>query len=215
MPDVNAAQRQYSSPLRRRQAAETRAAVLAAARELFLEQGYGATTVDQVAARAGVSKPTVFTAVGNKQSLLKVVRDVAMAGDDAPVPVAVRPASVEIETEPDLDRAVDLLTAHLAGVSRRYAGIDNVLRGAAESGEPELRELWLTSEQQRLAGARQWVAALSGKAPFAPGVDEDTAVDTMWLLMAPDHYHRLVMDRGWDEDRYRAWVGRQIRALFA
>lgn len=215
MPDVSAAQRQYSSPLRRRQAAETRAAVLAAARELFLEQGYGATTVDQVAARAGVSKPTVFTAVGNKQSLLKVVRDVAMAGDDAPVPVAVRPASVEIETEPDLDRAVDLITAHLAGVSRRYAGIDNVLRGAAESGEPELRELWFTSEQQRLAGARQWVAALAGKAAFAPCVDEDTAVDTMWLLMAADHYHRLVMGRGWDEDRYRAWVGRQIRALFA
>jgi AcrR family transcriptional regulator len=212
VPDVNATQRQYSSPLRRRQAAETRAAVLAAARELFLEQGYGATTVDQVAARAGVSKPTVFTAVGNKQSLLKVVRDVAMAGDDAPVPVAVRPASVE--TEPDLDRAVDLITAHLAGVSRRYAGIDNVLRGAAESGEPELRELWFTSEQQRLAGARQWVAALSGKGAFAPGVDEDSAVDTMWLLMAPDHYHRLVMDRGWDENRYRAWVGRQIRALF-
>lgn len=215
MPDVNAAQRQYSSPLRRRQAAETRAAVLAAARELFLEQGYGATTVDQVAARAGVSKPTVFTAVGNKQSLLKVVRDVAMAGDDAPVPVAVRPASVEIETEPDLDRAVDLITAHLAGVSRRYAGIDNVLRGAAESGEPDLRELWFASEQQRLAGARQWVAALSGKAAFAPRVDEDTAVDTMWLLMAVDHYYRLVMGRGWDEDRYRAWVGRQIRALFA
>ena len=76
--------RRYSSPLRTEQAQASRAAVLAAARELFVEQGYGGTTIDQVAARAGVSKPTVFTAVGNKATLLKVVRDVAMAGDDQP-----------------------------------------------------------------------------------------------------------------------------------
>ena len=90
MSDVNPSRRGYDSPLRRRQAHATRSAVLAAARELFLEQGYGATTVEQVAARAGVSKPTVFTAVGNKQTLLKVVRDVAMAGDDEPVTINER-----------------------------------------------------------------------------------------------------------------------------
>ena len=72
--------RRYRSPLREEQAAASRAAVLTAARELFLDQGYGATTIEQVAARAGVSKPTVFTAVGNEQRLLIAVRDVARAG---------------------------------------------------------------------------------------------------------------------------------------
>jgi AcrR family transcriptional regulator len=76
--------RRYNSPLRLQQAAASRAAVLRAARELFLDQGYGATTIGQIAARAGASKPTVSTAVGNKQRLLKTVRDVAMAGTTTP-----------------------------------------------------------------------------------------------------------------------------------
>jgi AcrR family transcriptional regulator len=67
--------------------------VLAAAHELFVEQGYGATTVDQIAARAGVSKPTVFTAVGGKQTVLSAVRDVALAGDDEQIAVSDRPAA--------------------------------------------------------------------------------------------------------------------------
>ncbi|HEY2298744.1 MAG TPA: TetR/AcrR family transcriptional regulator, partial [Jatrophihabitans sp.] len=73
MTEVKDGRKAYSSPLRDEQAAQTRRAVLAAARELFVTQGYGATTVDQIAAVAGVSKPTVFSAVGNKQNLLAAV----------------------------------------------------------------------------------------------------------------------------------------------
>ncbi len=61
--------------------------MLKAARQLFIAQGYGATTVEQIAQRAGVSKPTVFTAVGNKQTVLRTVRDTAIAGDGQPVPM--------------------------------------------------------------------------------------------------------------------------------
>src|SRR2546423_637855 len=96
MAEVKASDRGYSSPLRAQQAATTRQAVLDAARQLFVAQGYGATTIDQIAARAGVSKPTVFTAVGNKQTLLSTVRDVAMAGDDEKVPVLERPLAHRI-----------------------------------------------------------------------------------------------------------------------
>ncbi len=62
-------------------AARTRQAVLDAARELFAAQGYTATTIEQIARRAGVSKPTVFAAVGSKQAILKQLRDIALAGD--------------------------------------------------------------------------------------------------------------------------------------
>ena len=215
MSDVKDSRRGYSSPLRSRQAAATRAAVLAAARDLFLSQGYGATTVEQVAGRAGVSKPTVFSAVGNKQTLLSVVRDVAMAGDDEPIAMGERPNARAITDEPDPARAIDLLVDHIAAVSRRYAGIDDVLRGAAESGEEGPRELWRTSEDQRLAGARHWLGAIAAKVPLAAGLDHDTAVDLLWLLMVPDHYRRLVTDRGWPQARYRQWLGGQVRALFA
>jgi AcrR family transcriptional regulator len=72
--------RPYRSDLRDRQASATRGAVLTAARALFLEHGYGATTVEQIAERAGVSKPTVFAAVGNKQALMAALRTLALRG---------------------------------------------------------------------------------------------------------------------------------------
>jgi AcrR family transcriptional regulator len=199
-------ERTYSSPLRAQQAAATRRAVLDAARELFIGQGYGATTVDQIAALAGVSKPTVFTAVGNKQTVLSAVRDVAMAGDDDDIAVEQRPLAQEIVAEPDQRRAVQLLAELITGIGRRYSEIDHVLRGAASSGEPGLRELWETSEGQRLTGARLWANALSSKGALRDGVDLDAAVDLLWLYMAPDHYYRLVHGRGWTTERFEQWL---------
>jgi AcrR family transcriptional regulator len=213
VPDVNTGRRGYESPLRRRQAEATRHAVLTAARELFVEQGYGATTVEQVATRAGVSKPTVFSAVGNKQTLLKVVRDVAMAGDDEPVAMKERPLGVAARDEPDQERAIQLVVASIMGVNRRYAAVDGVLRGAAASGEDGLRELWETSEQQRLAGARYWMTTLAAKAPPPPGFDLDAAIDELWLYMAPDLYARLVDGRGWSHERAEEWLLARVRGL--
>jgi AcrR family transcriptional regulator len=188
--------------------------VLDAARELFVEQGYGATTVDQIAARAGISKPTVFTAVGNKQAVLAAVRDVAMAGDDEEIAVRERPLAKEIFDEPDQYRAVELLAELVTGIGRRYARIDRVLGGAASSGEAGPRELWATSEAQRLTGARLWANALSSKGPLREAVDLDTAVDVLWLYMAPDNYHRLVHDRGWPAERFQRWLAETLcRAL--
>ena len=212
MADVNTPRRGYSSPLRRAQAGTTRAAVLAAARELFLAQGYGATTVEQIATRAGVSKPTVFTAVGNKQELLKVVRDVAMAGDDEPVALSERPTAEAMRAEPDQDRAVALAAAAMTGVARRYAGVDEVLRGAAAAGEEGPRALWAASEAQRLTGARIWMTALAAKRPPPEGFDLDAAIDELWLYMAPDQYARLAA-RGWDDARIEAWLAARIHDL--
>src|SRR5919205_2172114 len=124
MADVKGPDRPYSSPLRAEQAEATRRAVLEAARELFIAQGYGATTLDQIAARAGVSKPTVFSAVGNKQTVLSAVRNVAMVGDDENLSMVERPLAEQIRQEPDPHRAVELLAGLITGVGRRYARID-------------------------------------------------------------------------------------------
>jgi AcrR family transcriptional regulator len=212
VPRVNA-HRKYSSPLRERQAKATRRAVLQAARALFIAQGYGATTVEQIARHAGVSKPTVFSAVGNKQTVLRAVRDVAIAGDDEPVPVAKRPATDRIRAEPDQRRAVALLTQHLTGVASRYAEINEVLHAAADSGEDDLRDLWRLEEDQRLTGARLWVDVLTSKGPLRPGLDHGTAVDVLWLLMSPDNYYRLVHRRRWTNQQYQQWLAASITQL--
>jgi len=187
--------------------------VLAAAKELFIAQGYGATTVEQIAQRAGVSKPTVFTAVGNKQMVLRAVRDVAIAGDDEPVPVSRRPTTDRIRAEPDQRRAVQLLAQHLTGVASRYAQINEVLHAAADGGEKDLRELWETEEDQRLTGARFWVEVLTGKGQLRPGLRRGDAVDVMWLLMSPDNYYRLAHRRRWTSRQYQRWLAASISQL--
>lgn len=58
------------SSLRERQKEERREAILDAAVTLFDQLGYSATTVEQIAARAGVSAPTVFNYFGSKQDIL-------------------------------------------------------------------------------------------------------------------------------------------------
>jgi AcrR family transcriptional regulator len=205
--------RTYTSPLRDNQVRATRQAILGAARELFVAQGYGATTVDQIAQRAGVSKPTVFTAVGNKQTVLRAVRDVAIAGDDEPVPVAQRPLVDRVRAAPDQRRAVSLMAAHLTAVAGRYAEINEVVHTAADGGDEGLRELWTTEEEQRLTGARLWLELLTDKGGLRKGVAPAEAVDELWLLMSPDQYYRLVHRRGWSPRRYERWLTRAIGRL--
>ena len=206
MANVNQLHRSYRSALRDQQAAATRVAVLSAARELFLAQGYGATTIEHIAERAGVSKPTVFSAVGNKQELLATVRTVALRGDDEPLTVAEREPWRRILAEPDPYRAIELEVEHLADLWSRYAEIKEVLRGAASSGEPALRELWSTGEKERLIAARRFVTALAAKGPLRQGLDEDTATEITWLHTAPENYHALVAERRWPRARYEHWL---------
>lgn len=205
--------RPYASPLRAAQAEANRTAILRAARDLFLAQGYGATTVEQIAAAAGVSKPTVFSAVGNKADLLRIVRDVAIAGDDDPVPVADRPSVGAIPAAPDLAAATAAAAAHIASIGRRYGGVHDVLRGAAAAGDAAMRELWETAEEERLRGAGLIVDLLTAKGAAAS--PRQRAVDELWLLMAPDNYLRLVRDRGWSHETYVDWLTGAIRDRLA
>jgi AcrR family transcriptional regulator len=207
--------RKYTSQLRQRQARATRGAVLAAATALFLERGYGGTTIELVADRAGVSKPTVFAAVGNKQELLKAVRDVAIAGEDADVPVAEQQLPRAAAAAPDLETALGLLARHLTGVADRYAGIFEVVRGAAAAGQDQIADLWRVEEEQRLIGAQHWVDLLRSKGRLRPGLSRGSAVDQVWLLMAPDNFTRLVKTRGWERRRYERWLRETIGALWA
>ena len=59
-----------SAPEREQQREIKRQAVLAAAAQLFNERGFHATSLDDIAARLGVSKPTLYYYVKNKDEIL-------------------------------------------------------------------------------------------------------------------------------------------------
>jgi AcrR family transcriptional regulator len=205
---VAAVKRSYSAPRREEAARATRLAVVDAAHRLFLEQGYGATTIDQIAVRAGVSRPTVF-AVGSKASLLKLARDVAMAGDDEDLDVASRSRFQRLLAEPDPVVTLQIFAEHCADLLGRYAALDEVVRQAAGSDD-EIRDLWQTSETQRLRAARLVVANLAGKAELR--LPQDRAADVLWLLMASDTYRRLVQGRRWSRARWIAWYAETLHS---
>ena len=204
MADVNSTRR-YVSPLREQSARQTRQAILDAARELFIRQGYVATTIEQIAERAGVSRPTVFAAAGNKRAILKRLHDIALAGDDQPLPVAERSWYREALREPDPRRSLRLYARNVARVQERYADLHEVLQMAA-AADDELAELWQTSEDERRTGAGYVIDALLGKGPLKPGLDRDSAVDLLWVFNASDIFRRLVRRRGWTSQRYEQWL---------
>lgn len=203
--------RAYRSTLRREAAARTRRQILDAARSLFVADGYARTTIEGISQTAGVSRPTVFASVGNKAEILKVLRDLALAGDDAPVPVLARPWYREALDEADPVRSIELHARNMARIYSRYAGIDKVIHQAAGADE-ELAELAATSESQRRMGASAFIRALKSKTALRDGLDEERAVDTLWALASSDGYRRLVTERGWTDSEYQDWLARSLVA---
>ncbi|HEX8470881.1 MAG TPA: TetR/AcrR family transcriptional regulator [Brevundimonas sp.] len=70
----------WSAPGRPRDPDAKREAILVAAATAFVRDGYGATSIDDVAARLGVSKPTVYYYAGSKQALLSACFMIALDG---------------------------------------------------------------------------------------------------------------------------------------
>jgi AcrR family transcriptional regulator len=198
--------RRYSSPLREEGARRTGELILAAAQDLFIAQGYFQTTIEQIAERAGVSRPTVFANAGSKRDLLKRLRDLALAGDDEPVPVIERKWYQEALTEPDPAMSVRLHARNMSIIYQRYAQLDEVVHHAAAT-DPELGDFWQTAETQRRFGAQAFIESLTSKGELRPGLDKDAAVDMLWTVGASDPYRRLVAESGWTPERYAQWLG--------
>ncbi len=203
MSAVNEQQPEW--PLRRAKAAATRLAVIEAARRCFVDAGYAGATVQAIADAAGVSRATVFNAVGGKAALLKAAYDVATVGDDEPVPIPQRPAAVATRLEPDPRRAIAIYAGMIADIGERLAPIYEVFRAASLS-DPEVRALWQGIQRERLKGARGLVAIIGAKGPLRADLDEAAAADAVWALMDASLYHRLAIERGWPKERFRAWL---------
>jgi AcrR family transcriptional regulator len=211
MADGGAVKRVYQSTLRQRQARSTRRAIIAAASRLFAEHGYGATSVDQIAQAADVSRATVFASVGGKPAMLKAAYDVAIVGDDEPVPLPARPRSRLIQAEPDVHRFLVLYAALVADIDRRVAGIYEAVRGAA-SADPAVASLWATIQRERRIGAGNVVDQVRSKAPLRADLDLVAAADIVWVLIDPWLYHQLVDQRGWPHERFEGWLAETLQA---
>lgn len=203
--------RRYESALRREQAAATRTRIVRAAAELFAAQGYTQTSIEQIAARAGVARPTVYTAFTGKPALLKQALDLLLAGDDTPVPVRDRPWYQEVLEQRDPRRLLELEARNDRMINERVAPLQEALRNASATDD-DIARLHATIKQHRHTGARIVAEALAALGPLRDDLDLDGATDVLWLLKDPALYTALVGDRGWSADRYQEWLARTMQA---
>lgn len=204
---MSQARRSYHSTLRADQARATQRAVVNAARDLFVELGWSRTTIDCVAARAGVSRKTVFTAVGGKAALLKLALDWALVGDDEPVPMSGRQVIAELEQLTEPRELIARWAQFVAELEERTAPLADVLVVAADA-DPEAAEVHAASERNRLGGAEFIVARLKATDGLRSGLTAKRAVAAALVLMDPAVYRTLVSEHGWTRAEYADWIGR-------
>jgi AcrR family transcriptional regulator len=197
--------RAYDSSRRQEQARQTRLAVLHAAHDLFVEQGYGRTTIADIARAAGVSAETIYGTFKNKATLLHRVWDVTIGGDDEEVVFHERPEIQAIRAEPDLHKRFEMHARMSTVAARRMAPFLLALRGAAAT-ESAAAEMLGEVDRQRLAGLG--VMAREAAATGQLAVSEQECRDLIWAMTDGVLWHRLVAERGWSDDQYADWLGR-------
>lgn len=200
--------RAYHSPRREEQARATRRSVLEAARTLFVSRGYVAATIPLIAIGAGVSEETVYALFGNKRSILAELIDVAIAGDDAPVPILDREWVVDLRAEPEASRRLRILARNGRAILERTADVYEVLRSAA-TVDPEIRKLWERTKADRLRGQREILRIVLRSRKATPRAAEDT----IYALGSPETYRLLVVDRGLRPDEFERWYGDALERL--
>jgi AcrR family transcriptional regulator len=197
--------KRYVSEVRDEQARRTRRAIVAAAHDLFLAQGYAATTIDGIAEAAHVSRRTVFNSAGGKAALLKLALDWAIAGDDEPIAMADRPVVKAIQAEPDPREALVLWVQTVAEVAARVAPIGEVLIAAADV-DPAAAELLGEASRNRMLGATAFIHYLASLDGLAAGMTEQRAAELCWALMDGHLYRLLVTQRGWSTADFTRWL---------
>ena len=203
--EVDPARPAYSSAVRSNQARATRRTIVAVAGELFVEHGYAATTIDAVAARAGVGRKTVFSSVGGKGALLKLAWDWTIAGDDEPIPMSERPAVQAMLAERDPGRLVRMWVDMLLDVGSRAAPLGAVVLAAADV-DAEARALTEMIRRESLAGATAFVTHLAGGGGLRADVSIERGADACWALVNSLLLHLLVVTRGWSLQEYGEWL---------
>jgi TetR/AcrR family transcriptional regulator, regulator of autoinduction and epiphytic fitness len=194
---------------RQRRARQTRQRILEAAADLFAEQGYAATTIQQIAERADVAWQTVYSVFGTKAAVLSAVFDVAVAGDDEPVPVAERQFVQAIRDAVDPADKAAIFARHLRDSAARTAGVMSVIDAAAAT-DADIAELWRTLVAQGVRGMTLAATGFRDQGVLRPDLTVERAADILWLYVGPWAYRVLVAERGWTLDEYEQWLARTL-----
>ena len=183
----------------------TRMRILEAARTLFVDQGYAATKIEEIAREAGVAVQTIYFVFGNKRSVLKELVDVSCSGEDEAVPPLERAWVRKVAATADAEEQLAMSVRQLRRIHERVSPVLEVLRKAATS-DPEIEELWEHNKRHRLEVHRHIIGLLSDAGALRPGLSKRRATDIAYGMMSQEMYSLLVNERGWSSGQWAKWV---------
>ena len=198
-------QRPSEGAARQARTRRTRSAVVDAARTLFLERGYAATTIEAISGLSDTPQATVYRLFSSKLGILKAVLDVSVVGDDQAVAMLDRPQVRALDSDEDPKEQLARFAALLRVVMARAAPMHRILADAARSDE-DAASLLAQLGRQRQEGQRRIARSLARSGALRPGLRERDVADVIYALASPEVYGLLVFDRGWSAERYEKWM---------
>ena len=202
--------RSYVSPKRDENAKATRWAILEAARRLFADNGYGATSIRAIAEEAGVAVQTVYAVFGNKRQLVIELIEIAVKGDDGPLPVTERTEAQAIRSEPSARRRAELDAALSRKITERLLPVFKIASDAA-AVDPDFAKLNRAMIARRRAEIAEVATLLAGDGGLRVSLDDAAA--TLFVLYSPQVAQVLTEYVGWSFDRYEKWLADAIERL--
>lgn len=204
--------RPYDNTRRQAQVRATRLQIIEAAKALFIEHGYPATTLEAIAAAADTSLPTLYRLFSSKRTLLKTVLDVSFGGDDQPIAFGDRSDVQAARAESDPVALVRAFARVGRDFMERSSAIMHVLATAAQV-DPDAAQLMQEIRRQRHAGQSRIVAALSALGALDPELEYSDAADIAYAVFSPDVHRILTTERGWTGAQYEQWLIRSLGLL--
>lgn len=201
--------RPYTSKRRQQAAEATRQAILNAARELFEQDGYAATSMQGIAEAAEVAVKTIYLAFGSKATLLREMWANRLAPGEADIPVLERRWYREVLDDNDPRQRLRLLVEHSVAVKTRSAALLEVIHNAA-AADNEARDLWTEIDTKLRHVANDFVKQLTTAHALRAGLTIRDAADTLWALTHPTMWQLLVVQQGWTTTRYALWLDRTL-----
>src|SRR5579864_7603587 len=169
----------------------TRAAVVEAARTLFLERGYAATTIESISDLSDTPQATVYRLFSSKVGILKAVLDISVGGDDEAVAMVDRPQVLALLSDEDPRKQLAGFAALVREILARTAPVHRILAEAARSDE-EAAVLLAEIARQRHEGQRNVARSLARTGALRPGLAERDAADIIHALASPEVHSLLV-----------------------
>ena len=197
--------RRYDSTGRRQAAQATRSAILRAARELFVNQGYAATPMVQIATHAGVAPDTVYASVGKKAELFTLLIESALSGQDEAIPGEQRDYVAQMRAATTAATKLAIYASAVTSIQARLAPLFLALRAAAQAA-PELVGIWTAISERRAVNMRRLVDDLDTTGELRTDLTHDEIADVIWSMNGSEYYALLVLERRWTPQRFETWL---------